>query len=79
MKRVLIIAGTYAQGREYARRRGLTPANFAIVASMDRVMGLRPDDFELALVGTWGDNEAVDYFRSHPLWLDAWRAAVSES
>jgi hypothetical protein len=55
----IIFAGTYEQAGEYAQRCGLSPARYIWASSRNRIMGLAPDQYDIAAIGTWWANPDV--------------------
>jgi len=74
MKKKLIFAGTFHQGRRYVRDHHLEPSQYSIVAHYERILGLSPSEWEVVRVGTWYANpevaKAYDRLKRQPLWTD---------
>ena len=55
--RKIIIAGTYAQYRDWLVLHQANPRAAVYVHRLDQLRGLDPDDHEIVLVGTYAQNE----------------------
>lgn len=56
--RQLIIAGSYAQYRDYLQRYNLHPRAARYISQAGDLRGYEPGEDEIVLVGTYLDNEA---------------------
>lgn len=59
MKRLLVFAGNYSQALQYATEKGYPPSQFTYVADRWRIAGLDAKHFDVAMTGTWKQNEEV--------------------
>ena len=56
---IIILAGSVQQAHEWADENDLNPAQYRIIYDYVQMLGMRPDNNEIELVGTWRENELM--------------------
>jgi hypothetical protein len=69
-KQLLIFAGTWAQGRQYATEKDLDRNGYRVVVYDDHVLGISPSHYDYVCVGTWSSNPNVKQA------FDIWQAKL---
>jgi len=54
---LIILSGTRQEAADWAARNNVAYVHYRCVMDYTEMMGLRPENHELELVGTWNNNE----------------------
>jgi hypothetical protein len=56
---LILIAGTSREAHDWADDNNLNPANYKVIYDYVQMLGIRPDNNDIELIGTWEDNELM--------------------